>query len=244
MQLLDAQMAALLGIPAIAAVNEAGVILPCHERLWEASDAQSWWKLKQEVTASGLEQDAPFASILKGVMAGRSDLQGVSDFGRAVIAHSLYRYVCSLSFRLTRRLSHDTSLVKNVLAFEEAGVDLDRILLNRYVRRSRHSWGPDAHAISKPYIALKQIAGDAAPLSAPSHLRLTSAALYHHSRLAFSSPGFLEHIKAASGKLEPDITKNKARIWLEEWAQDGRNVRRAVWHAGVLNALLAEFPLG
>jgi hypothetical protein len=73
-----------------------------------------------------------------------------------------------------------------------------------------------------------------------SHLRLSSAILFHHSRIAFSNPGLLEHAKVASGKYEPDISKAEAIAWLQNWVTDAKSVRRAIWHAGVLNALLAE----
>ncbi|KAI9634952.1 fungal-specific transcription factor domain-containing protein [Dioszegia hungarica] len=185
--LLDAQMAALLGIPAIASVNEAGVQLPCDDRLWDAPDAASWWTAMQEVQASGVNHDLPFLTVFRGIFTGQSEVIGTSDFGRSIVSHSMY---------------------------------------------------------SKPYLALQTLAKDTNPQSDPSHLRLSAAALYHHSRIAFSFPGLLNHVKVASGKYEPDISKAEAKAWLERWVMDLKDVRRAVWHAGVLNALLAEFPLG
>jgi hypothetical protein len=75
-------------------------------------------------------------------------------------------------------------------------------------------------------------------------LQICASALYHHSRMAFTCGGLLKHARAASGKYEPDMTKAKALRWLERWGRDQQRVRRVLWHAGVLNALLAEFPRG
>lgn len=82
------------------------------------------------------------------------------------------------------------------------------------------------------------------PTSVPTYLQTCSAALYHHSRISFTCSGLLAHARAALGKFEPDISKSKAMRWLARWAQDRQRVRRVLWHAGVLNALLAEFPRG
>lgn len=98
--------------------------------------------------------------------------------------------------------------------------------------------------VSKPFKALHTLALALTPTTVPSYLQICSAALYHHSRLALSRSGLLLHAKAASGKFEPDIAKPKALRWLQKWAGDRKEVRRVLWHAGVLNALLAEFPRG
>jgi hypothetical protein len=102
-------MAALLGIPAIASVNEAGVQLPCDDRLWDAPDAASWWAAMQEVQASGVNHDLPFLSVFRGIFAGQSEMIGTSDFGRSIVSHSMYRYVIGMielteGFRWTPRL--------------------------------------------------------------------------------------------------------------------------------------------
>lgn len=88
-QLLDAQISALLGIPAIASVSEAGVQLPSDEPPWEAADALSWWKAMQNVR--GPDYGLPFMSVLSGVLDGRH--VSTSDFGRSILGHTLYRYV-------------------------------------------------------------------------------------------------------------------------------------------------------
>lgn len=97
---------------------------------------------------------------------------------------------------------------------------------------------------SKPRKLLLQLAQSAFSLASPSHLRLSSAALFHHSYIAFARPGLLENIKAASGRVLPGMNKRDAVEWLEKWADNGKEVRMIIWHAGVLNALLAEFPQG
>lgn len=54
----------------------------------------------------------------------------------------------------------------------------------------------------------------------------------------------MEHIKAASGRSTPETNKKVSIDWLETWAENGKEVRMVLWHAGVLNALLADFPQG
>ena len=97
---------------------------------------------------------------------------------------------------------------------------------------------------SKPRRLLLQLAKTSFPLASPTHLRLSSAALLHHSYIAFTRPGLLEHIKAASGRSTPELDKRISIDWLETWAENGKEVRKVLWHAGVLNALLADFPQG
>lgn len=97
---------------------------------------------------------------------------------------------------------------------------------------------------TKPRRLLLQLAKTSFPLASPTHLRLSSAALLHHSYIAFTRPGLLEHIKAASGRSTPELDKRMSIDWLETWAENGKEVRKVLWHAGVLNALLADFPQG
>lgn len=97
---------------------------------------------------------------------------------------------------------------------------------------------------TKPRRLLLQLAKTSFPLTSPTHLRLSSAALLHHSYIAFTRPGLLEHIKAASGRSTPELDKRISIDWLETWAENGKEVRKVLWHAGVLNALLADFPQG
>jgi hypothetical protein len=108
---------------------------------------------------------------------------------------------------------------------------------------SLHSYLP-ARLESKPRKILLHLAQSTFSLASPSHLRLSSAALFHHSYMAFARPGLLENVKAASGRVLPGMNKRDAVDWLEKWAENGKEVRMIIWHAGVLNALLAEFPQG
>lgn len=97
---------------------------------------------------------------------------------------------------------------------------------------------------SKPRRLLLQLARTSFPVASPTHLRLSSAALFHHSYIAFARPGLMEHVKAASGRSTPEMDRRKSIDWLETWAENGKEVRMVLWHAGVLNALLADFPQG
>lgn len=88
-QLLDAQISALLGVPAIASGNEADVSLPCNEKLWGAEDAVSWWEVLQ--AESRPSDTLSFSAELKAVFAGRAVRPNTSDFGWAIISHTMYR---------------------------------------------------------------------------------------------------------------------------------------------------------
>lgn len=40
------------------------------------------------------------------------------------------------------------------------------------------------------------------------------------------------------------MTQEGSLSWLKTWLADGSEVRKLVWHAGVLNELMAENPRG
>jgi acyl dehydratase len=130
-----------------------------------------------------------------------------------------------------QRLSHDAQQMESALVDSslETSANLD---------------GYSDYLSGKPYRALHTLALALTPTSVPSHLQICSAALYHHSRISLSRAGLLMHAKAASGKFEPDVSKPAALKWLQKWVTDKKEVRRVLWHAGVLNALLSEFPRG
>lgn len=96
----------------------------------------------------------------------------------------------------------------------------------------------------KPAQALLALVRNSASLSSPEPLQLASAAIYHHSRMVFARQGLFEHIRAASGKYEPDVSRSSAIEWIKDWVKDGRSARRVLWHAAVLNAVMTEFPKG
>ena len=62
--------------------------------------------------------------------------------------------------------------------------------------------------------------------------------------MLFTRPGLMEHIKVASGKFEPDMSREESIEAVRKWAKDGKEVRRIMWHVGLLNAILGEFSKG
>nr|XP_031864290.1 uncharacterized protein CI109_000203 [Kwoniella shandongensis]KAA5531362.1 hypothetical protein CI109_000203 [Kwoniella shandongensis] len=222
--LLDSQMAALLHIPAIFAVNEAAIHPPTEEVLWEATDAESWANLIEEGQAVDPKLPRPkFLKLLKLCLAGERDYaMQMSDLTCAVVSYTVWRMLM------------DQHLLQRALGvgLSDNGMDLA-------------NYAVEAHVLeSKPAHLLLRLAHATFPNPTPSQLRLSPAALYHHAHIQFTRPGLMERIKHVSGKYEPDMTMSGSVIWLRTWIEDGREVRKVLWHAGVLSALLAQFPRG
>jgi hypothetical protein len=217
-------MAALLGHPCMMSINEVTVPLPGNDMAWNAPSAREWAKLDPEVSSS------PFQTVLSDLLKG-GDIR-LPDFANSIISHTCYRYVHHTSACLNHRFLMDAYLLSHALSSDEE--DADGTLTSYLPTRLE----------TKPRRLLLQLAKTSFPLASPTHLRLSSAALLHHSYIAFTRPGLLEHIKAASGRSTPELDKRISIDWLETWAENGKEVRKVLWHAGVLNALLADFPQG
>jgi hypothetical protein len=114
-QLLDQQMAALLGIPALVSIQEANVAMPADDRLWEAHDAIAWDQAVQDIRAEGGSIEIPFLPTFAAVLQGVADLSRVSPFSRSIIAHTAYRF------------SHDAHLLQAALVAggQEDGLNLE-----------------------------------------------------------------------------------------------------------------------
>lgn len=82
------QMTALLGIPALFSPSELGVELPGDDAAWDAPDAETWARV-----SGPRHTGTPFVKVLNAVLRGRSDLTPTTDFGRAILSYSLFRYV-------------------------------------------------------------------------------------------------------------------------------------------------------
>jgi hypothetical protein len=98
-------------------------------------------------------------------------------------------------------------------------------------------------ACSKPQVILDRLAVSWHDTSAnPKALMVSTGALSHHSHIQFTRPGFLEHVRQAAGKYEPDPRRQPAREWLYDWSRrEPEEARTIVVHAAQLNALLARF---
>lgn len=97
-QTLDSQAAAFLNVPAAFSLNEIQVRLPDTEEMWDTSNASMWDEVRRSRESSRKEELFPFATILaKMVREGRLQ-EGVSEFGKWIMAHSLYRWVLQIAW--------------------------------------------------------------------------------------------------------------------------------------------------
>ncbi|WVQ80691.1 hypothetical protein IAT38_002796 [Cryptococcus sp. DSM 104549] len=234
--LLDAQMAALLNIPAIFAVNEAGIHPPTDEILWEAPDAHAWAAAIENGEAADPRAARPkFLKLLNVCLAGGDAGVGMTDFTCSIVAHTVWRMLM------------DQHLLQRALGvgLSDNGMDLADYPIEAHTLNTKPGHLLLRLATSTFPPSLSPSSSLSSPTPSPiSHLRLTPAAMYHHAHLQFTRPGLMQRIKHVSGKYEPDMTIRGSMLWLETWMRDGREVRGVLWHAGVLNALLTEFPRG
>ncbi|WWC62694.1 uncharacterized protein I303_105291 [Kwoniella dejecticola CBS 10117] len=220
---LDSQMVALLHIPAVFAVNEAGIHLPCDDALWEAPDAASWAALIANKEAADPYTTRPkFLKVLAKSLAGEDIGTKMDDLGCAIISLTVWRMLL------------DQQMLQKALGVGLTDNGMDK-----------PSYTHEAHVLeTKPAHLLLRLAQTTYLSPSPSHLRLTPAALYHSAYIQFTRPGLMDRIRHVSGKYEPDMTTKGSLGWLKAWMKDGKEVRKVLWHAGVLNALLAEFSRG
>nr|KIR49784.1 hypothetical protein I312_00876 [Cryptococcus bacillisporus CA1280] len=219
---LDAQMSAMLLIPPIFMVNEARVHPPGDEALWEAPNAEAW----ASIIAKGETPDPSFPrprflKLLSMCMAGQDGQMVMSDFTVGIVTYTIWRL-----------LMDQRSLQKAIgVGLSENGMDLAICFQTDILD-------------TQPGYLLTRLATSTFPIRSPSYLRLSPAALYHHARLVFTRPGLIQRVKHISGKYEPDMTQEGTLLWLKTWLADGSEVRKIVWHAGVLSELMAENPRG
>ncbi|WWC70866.1 uncharacterized protein I206_104818 [Kwoniella pini CBS 10737] len=220
---LDSQMVALLHIPAVFAVNEAGIHLPCDDALWEAPDAASWASLIANGEATDPYKTRPkFLKVLAKSLAGEDIGLKMDDLGCAIISLTVWRMLL------------DQQMLQKALGVGLTDNGMDK-----------PSYTHEAHVLeTKPAYLLLRLAQTTYLSPSPSHLRLTPAALYHSAYIQFTRPGLMDRIRHVSGKYEPDMTTKGSLGWLKAWMKDGKEVRKILWHAGVLNGLLAEFSRG
>ncbi|WRT67886.1 uncharacterized protein IL334_004860 [Kwoniella shivajii] len=220
---VDSQMVALLHIPAVFAVNEAGIHLTCEDVLWEAPDAESWAAAIANGEALDPHTTRPkFLKLLAKSLSGEDVGERLDDLGCAIISLTVWRMLL------------DQQMLQKALGVGLTDNGMDK-----------PSYTHEAHVLeTKPAHLLLRLAQTAYLSPSPTHLRLTPAALYHSANIQFTRPGLMDRIRHVSGKYEPDMTTKGSLGWLKAWMKDGKEVRKVLWHAGVLNALLAEFSRG
>jgi hypothetical protein len=69
------------------------VRLPDTEEMWNTSNASMWDEARRSHKASE-DVPVPFAAILSNLIRQGRLQERVSEFGKWILAHSLYRYVC------------------------------------------------------------------------------------------------------------------------------------------------------
>lgn len=85
------QMTALLGIPALFAPSELGVELPGDDAMWDAPGPEAWAKLYDSSTS--VKPKPPFVIVLRAALRNQPGMTPSTDFGRAILSYSLFRYV-------------------------------------------------------------------------------------------------------------------------------------------------------
>lgn len=100
-QIFDSQAAAFLNVPAAFSLNEIQVRLPDTEDMWNMSNASMWDEANRSRRSLNAEGASPFGTILSSMTRQGRLQERVSEFGKWILAHSLYRQVRSLlySFR-------------------------------------------------------------------------------------------------------------------------------------------------
>ncbi|WVR06415.1 hypothetical protein IAU60_003446 [Kwoniella sp. DSM 27419] len=220
---LDALQSTLLHIPPILSVREAATFLPSEEVLWEAKDPSTWAALIREGKAAEPREPRPkFLTVLSKSLAGQAVGFELSDFASSIVSLT------------THRMLMDQQALQRAqgIGLTENGHDQPLYIYSPHILES------------SPAQLLRRSAQTTYLSSSPSHLRLTAAALYHSANLQFLRPGLLERTRQVSGRFEPDMTSEGSLAWLKSWMKNQQEVRKVLWHAGVLNALLAEFPRG
>ncbi|ODN81756.1 hypothetical protein, variant [Cryptococcus amylolentus CBS 6039] len=220
--LLDAQMTALLSLPPIFTVTEARIVPPSEESLWNAPNANAWAAIIQrgEAVDPRISTRPKFSRLLTMCLAGDSISIKMSDFTLTLFTFTAWRML------------FDQRLLQKALGvgMSENGMDMP-------------SQPADCHIVdSQPGLLLTRLATASMSSRSPSHFRVIPSSVYHHAQMFFTRPGLLQRMKHVSGKYEPDMTQEGSLIWLKTWMADGKEVRKVLWHAGVLGALLVEFP--
>lgn len=92
-QIFDSQAAAFLNVPAAFSLNEIQVRLPDTEEMWNTSNVSMWDEARRSCESSSRNDGPiPFAAILSNMVRQGRLQERVSEFGKWILAHSLYRW--------------------------------------------------------------------------------------------------------------------------------------------------------
>lgn len=120
LQIFDSQAAAFLNVPAAFSLNEIQVRLPDTEEMWNMSNASMWDEANRSRKTSGdKEGSSSFGAILSNMIRQGRLQERVSEFGKWILAHSLYRWVFQPFAPLLRLIASsrlcDAANMQNVL---------------------------------------------------------------------------------------------------------------------------------
>ncbi|WVQ73151.1 hypothetical protein IAR50_002715 [Cryptococcus sp. DSM 104548] len=220
--LLDAQLTALLSLPPIFTVTEARIVPPSEDSLWNAPDAETWAAIiqKGEAVDPRISTRPKFSRLLTMCLAGENIHFKMNEFTMTLLTFTAWR------------MMFDQRLLQKALGvgMSDNGMDMP-------------SQPTDCRIVdSQPGLLLARLASASMLSRSPSHFHALPSTVYHHAHMFFTRPGLLQRIKHVSGKYEPDMTQEGSLSWLRTWMADGKAVRKLLWHAGVLNAILIKFP--
>ncbi|KAJ9093753.1 hypothetical protein QFC20_007060 [Naganishia adeliensis] len=193
--IFDSQAAAFLNVPAAFSLNEIQVRLPDTEEMWNMSNASMWDEAnRSRKSSTGNKGASSFGAILSNMIRQGRLQERVSEFGKWILAHSLYR-LC------------DAANMQNILmgyiepvhpplsdSFARPGQRNPFILLGQLV----NSWQSDVS------------------FARPSPFFASSNALRHYSNIRFILPTYLDHVQQAAGKISVCSSKEASRQWLKD----------------------------
>ncbi|KAJ9120072.1 hypothetical protein QFC22_002970 [Naganishia vaughanmartiniae] len=220
--IVDSQGASILNVPATFALDEIHAALPSTKELWIAPTAAAWdAAVKRAHREEPIATEAqPFKRVLRDTLQEGTLPRTVSDFGKNIIAHTLYR-ICIEASALNKLLVGDSASITHDI---------------------RHGSFPP-NLKYDPYTLLERLGiswHDS--VEHPSYFLITNDALRHHAYYKFVHPQFLDQVKYAAGQWESDASKIIARQWLSEWTSANREeARRVVVHSAQMAALLSRF---
>ncbi|KAJ9103806.1 hypothetical protein QFC21_002268 [Naganishia friedmannii] len=218
----DSQGASILNVPATFALDEIHAALPSTKELWIAPSAAAWYAAvkrahRAEPTSA---EPQPFSRVLRETLQEGTLPRTVSDFGKNIIAHTLYR-ICIEASALNKLLVGDSASISHDV---------------------RHGSFPP-NLKYDPYTLLERLGVSwHDSVEHPSYFLITNDALRHHAYYKLVHPQFLDQVKYAAGQWESDASKSTARQWLTEWtAVNPADSRRVMAHSAQMAALLSRF---
>ncbi|KAI5449761.1 hypothetical protein NCC49_004051 [Naganishia albida] len=193
--IFDSQAAAFLNVPAAFSLNEIQVRLPDTEDMWNMSNASMWDEANRSRRSLNAEGASPFGTILSSMTRQGRLQERVSEFGKWILAHSLYR-LC------------DAANMQNILlGFTEP---VHPPLSDSFSR-------PDQR---NPFILLGQLVNSwqsDVSFARPSPFFASTNVLRHYSNIRFILPRFLDHVQQAAGKVSVSASKESSQRWLKEY---------------------------